>query len=1103
MIRARMRVRRRRGVQGIAASAGWLLLLLGVLSFTAIGAVPTASLFVSDGLITPNDLAGTFVVTVLFDQTMSQTPSPDVSFDPAASGTLIGGVGLWSSSGTFEDDRYTLTFTLADGEEEAIGVDISVSGARNPDLEDMAPASLLNAFDIDTAAPSVITQDVTLQLDATGNASIVAGQIDDGSFDGFGIATRVLDVTDFTCSDVGSNTVTLTVTDVNGNAAADTATVTVEDNVAPVVVTQDITVQLDATGNASITAGEIDNGSSDACGIATRVLDVTDFTCSDVGSNTVTLTVTDVNGNAAADTATVAVEDNVAPVVAPGAASQVVECDGFGNSLQLAAWLSSHGGAGATDACGYVWSDDFSGLSDGCGETGSATVVFTATDPSGNASSTSAAFTIDDTTPPEIQWDEHQQLPDSQSMDEDCSMTFPILVDVVDACCITAPGVSYTIHNPGGVTVVDNLAVRQIGSQVVRIEGSIVVSDLSGCPRTISLEIQATDCCGHTNESTDQVVLTDPLFPTIDLVLEDVDITDDYTCAATLPFTVTIADNCCLDHGSLTVIAEWVSGVVVFEPPTFTTSTTDRTCTIVDGEILAHDLASCSSTVRLTVTIKDCCGNSYEAIDLGTVYDRCPPHFTEDPPNQSTITLPTDAGVGPYNPTSNVAVFECDGNYNVSDINAWLSEAAALDSCNPPAIWWPTDVTGFVSGSNLLWSCFSGPCPGCCGATGLFGYTSTGIGTVIFEAEDACGNTITTEDPHDPSWASPSFVIVDTIPPVAVDDPQWAFSYDFAQPSFIEFVEEIDGVLRFVLRENTPIYIDVLSNDVDLCRTGMHLLETTTPSYGTAAIHASVGMLAGSCQGQIVRYAPAPDYSGPDEFEYTVRDCSGNTDTAHVDVYVFRQNEVDDIYLSAWNGIPQRFRLCTVDDMLNRVADPGRFRYEFGLIDQPTLGVVVGSFADVRVEGNTSFAELVYIAEEGAEGRDILRWVAMDPFGVRQTAVLDVRIEARTDGTGEVLAGVFRHKQTIDIILPADVSEADAGLRMERLGDLGLETTIGVLDASAVEAAVIPVVLAGKTTRFIVHAEALEVGTYRFTVSVGKGADTRFVIRIEHEEDDR
>ena len=68
----------------------------------------------------------------------------------------------------------------------------------------------------------------------------------------------------------GTYDVTLTVTDVNGNVSTCTATVTVQDNVPPVAVCQDVTVQLDAAGNGSVTAAQVNNGSSDACGIGTR-----------------------------------------------------------------------------------------------------------------------------------------------------------------------------------------------------------------------------------------------------------------------------------------------------------------------------------------------------------------------------------------------------------------------------------------------------------------------------------------------------------------------------------------------------------------------------------------------------------------------------------------------------------------------------------------------------------------------------------------------------------------------------------------------------------------------------------------------------------------
>ena len=94
-------------------------------------------------------------------------------------------------------------------------------------------------------------QNITVQLDASGNASIVPADVDNGSSDNCSVALS-LDISAFTCADLGANAVVLTGTDPSGNTATCNATVTVEDNVAPVINCQDITVQLDASGNASI-----------------------------------------------------------------------------------------------------------------------------------------------------------------------------------------------------------------------------------------------------------------------------------------------------------------------------------------------------------------------------------------------------------------------------------------------------------------------------------------------------------------------------------------------------------------------------------------------------------------------------------------------------------------------------------------------------------------------------------------------------------------------------------------------------------------------------------------------------------------------------------
>ncbi|WP_338733413.1 M14 family zinc carboxypeptidase [Mangrovimonas cancribranchiae] len=80
------------------------------------------------------------------------------------------------------------------------------------------------------------------------------------------------------------------------------------DTVDPICMTQDITVTLSG-GTVTITAGDIDNGSSDDCGIASLSVSPAMFDSNDIGDNNVVLTVTDHSGNSSNCNATVTVEE--------------------------------------------------------------------------------------------------------------------------------------------------------------------------------------------------------------------------------------------------------------------------------------------------------------------------------------------------------------------------------------------------------------------------------------------------------------------------------------------------------------------------------------------------------------------------------------------------------------------------------------------------------------------------------------------------------------------------------------------------------------------------------------------------------------------------
>jgi len=244
----------------------------------------------------------------------------------------------------------------------------------------------------DLILPTAVCQNHTVYLDAAGTATMVAADIDGGSFDNCGTVSLSASQTSFDCADMPSVTVTLTVTDECGNFSQCDATVFVVDDLPPTALCQNVTIYLDASGTASTTAADVNDGSFDNCTAPANLilsLDQTDFTCADIGPNPVTLSVEDESGNVGTCGATVTVVDAIPPTITcpadvlmcllPGVPSTTV------SGLDPVIW----------DNCSYVLTYSLAGASGPGGGIGSVSdvvsflpgltiVTYTVTDAGGN-----------------------------------------------------------------------------------------------------------------------------------------------------------------------------------------------------------------------------------------------------------------------------------------------------------------------------------------------------------------------------------------------------------------------------------------------------------------------------------------------------------------------------------------------------------------------------------------------------------------------------------------------------------------------------------------------------------------------------------------------
>ncbi len=559
---------------------------------------------------------------------------------------------------------------------------------------------------------------------------------------------------------------TWTVRDACGNETSCVQAIRVQDTTPPVidVEAEDKTVECDGSGNTADLNDWLANyggaSATDACGDVTWTNDFVALSddCGATGSVTVTFTATDECDNASVTTATFTIEDTTAPTIDVEASDKTVECDGSGNTTDLNDWLTSNGGAEASDICGGVtWTSDFVELSDDCGATGSVTVTFIATDDCSNAAVTTATFTIEDTTPPTI---------DTEA------------ADLVVEC-----------DGSGNMTELADWLADNGGAEASDACGNVTwsndfggVNGDCGATGSVTVTFTAKDDCGNESVTTATLTIEDETPPTIDVEASDetvecdgngnmtelanwladnggAEASDDCGAVSWSNDFEELSDDCgATGSVEVTFAATDACGNTAYTTATFTIEDTtdpsidvpaaDRTVECdgagntdalnawlaANGGAEASDACGGVSWSNDFAGLSDACGATGSVTVTFTATDEC------DNASVTTATFTIEDTTDPSldTPASDLTV-ECDGAGNTTALDAWLASnggAVATDAC-----------------SDVTWTYAPNPAElsDDCGETGSV--------TVTFTAEDDCGNTVQT---------TATFTIEDTTFPALV-----------------------------------------------------------------------------------------------------------------------------------------------------------------------------------------------------------------------------------------------------------------------------------------------------------------------------------------------
>ena len=415
---------------------------------------------------------------------------------------------------TWRTDPATPVITYTCGNNGSVTVDFYASDACGNELPTFTTAT----FSItDTVAPIWTTNPTPLTIECDGTSD-PGGQIATwlSSNGGGAIATDdcspslVTITNDYAgivagCGATGSVNVLFTANDGCGNTSSRNVTLTIEDTTPPVWNTSpnDVTIECDGGGNTTAISNwltSVGNGglASDGCSGSnvTYTNSYSGFSGMCGTAVKVYFTAIDDCGLTALDSASLTINDTTNPTITTPATTLNVGC-GPNAAATINAWLSTNGGAAATDACGAVsWTNDYTGYSPVCPGPGVATVNFEAKDLCGNTIITSANINVTDNGNPEIYIDP---------------------TDVTIPCAdFTAAGYTAWLNSHGGAFATDSCTV--IDNSSGSTDWTYTENITFPCPGATSYSVTftVTDECGRTDSRNATYLVQDIVSPSID-----------------------------------------------------------------------------------------------------------------------------------------------------------------------------------------------------------------------------------------------------------------------------------------------------------------------------------------------------------------------------------------------------------------------------------------------------------------------------------------------------------------------------------------------------------------------------------------------------------